>query len=206
MKVNKDYINTNKVPSGYIHLYENNTNILIKDCFKLEFITLYPNIIVSLYKEGYFKDIPKDKILILENYIYNRDYYKSDENLWIEYKLFVYGFYSDFIKTTSNQSIITHYLDKFYSEILVKADIIYIDTDFIIYNNIPLNMVDELELKYIITKIRYCYFVRAKQYITVDENENFIIKGRANLTNTGERIIKAHIREDRINEILNEKN
>lgn len=58
MKFNKDYIISDKRHNGYLYLNEDNTEILIKNCFKLEFIGLYPNIIISLYKEGYLSHIP----------------------------------------------------------------------------------------------------------------------------------------------------
>lgn len=188
------YINTNSLGN----LYENLTQI--------DFITLYPNLLIGLFESGLIDEKWKDDIGRVKWFLNNKKELKRLQS--DEYQKWKVHCNSLYIKIKS--PYVVEYMNLFYSDLLDKYGdkIIYIDVDLLIINLKKVEFqtkyqIEELnDFNYDTTFINYFYAEELKKYIKQDEFGEITTSGfrepkKANL----EALIKREIRRRKLDNL-----
>lgn len=188
------YINQNSLGN----LYENLTQI--------DFITLYPNLLIGLFENGLIDEKWKDDIGRVKWFLNNRKELKRLKS--DEYQKWKVHCNSLYMKIKS--PYVVEYMNLFYSDLLDKYGdkIIYIDVDLLIVNFTKVEFqtkyqIEELnDFKYDTTFINYFYAEELKKYVKQDENGELSVSGfrdakRYNI----EALIKREIRRRKLDKL-----
>ena len=201
-----------KKPISYIQLTcwlnEDRSNILIKDITKIDFNSLYPNILVKLFDLGHIPQSEAESINKIRYVIENR---MTDKQLWLDNKVFVNSYFG---KIHSREPKVTHlvtgYMNSFFNSLLVDFidSIVYVDTDSLFITDRVdeiIEKVRQLDLPFESNVIDYFFIKSKKRYIYSDEYGFLQIKGfsqsnyllKEKIVNE----IKTMIREDKLESI-----
>lgn len=188
------YIN----PNSLGNLYENLTQI--------DFITLYPNLLIGLFENGLIDEKWKDDIGRVKWFLNNRKELKRLKS--DEYQKWKVHCNSLYMKIKS--PYVVEYMNLFYSDLLDKYGdkIIYIDVDLLIVNFTKVEFqtkyqIEELnDFNYDTTFINYFYAEELKKYVKQDENGELSVSGfrdakRYNI----EALIKREIRRRKLDKL-----
>lgn len=188
------YINQNSLGN----LYENLTQI--------DFITLYPNLLIGLFENGLIDEKWKDDIGRVKWFLNNRKELKRLKS--DEYQKWKVHCNSLYMKIKS--PYVVEYMNLFYSDLLDKYGdkIIYIDVDLLIVNFTKVEFqtkyqIEELnDFNYDTTFINYFYAEELKKYVKQDENGELSVSGfrdakRYNI----EALIKREIRRRKLDKL-----
>jgi len=199
---------------GYLYLNKPQGEILHKNIYKLEFKNLYSYIIVGLYDNGYLKHKDIESFNLSEEIFKLKLYLTQPEPHDDAWKFFVNGFYGKLYNYYSRQiPMISGYMYLFYEELRQQThNILSIDTDTIWYkDSLPQELFNELGLPYRIIPIDYFYLIefKYKRYIEVCNGELKTkgIERKSGMSKEHQEClakVKGLIREDKINQILDE--
>ena len=156
------------INSGFIWTNELEKNKVILNCKKLEWDSLYPNIILQLTNEGLI-ELEDSKKRDLKYFLENKATLKiSDPDMYNVYKINSNRLYGElFHNTPLYASLITTYIKMYYTEILRNnPNIFYVDVDQVYYTG-EIDYFDLLDLgiEYKITDINGFFFSAKKKYI-----------------------------------------
>ena len=155
-------------------------NILLKDITKIDFNSLYPNLIVKLFDAGY---IPTSEAKSIEHIRYVIENRPGNKQLWLDNREFVNSYFG---KVHRREPIVTHlvtnYMNLFFNSLLNEFidSIVYIDIDCIFTTNRVdeiIEKVKELNLSFDSDTIDYFYIRSKKRYIYMDECNTLQVKG-----------------------------
>ena len=191
-----------------IYLNENKREKLLKDISRFSFNSLYPHIIIKLYKEGNLKvSIPEFMELyefIVINHILiisHKDCSDTSRYLLRFMINYLYGLANNPYNISDLKIFgiekVSSYTDDIFKELIAnEPNVIYIDCDSVYYENKSGNIVEESLKKLDIPwEIRYDingYFIQKKKYI-YEENGEVKLKGinlKTKKTRKPEHIIK----------------
>ena len=131
LKVTMSQSSIGETCTGFVWVNPNTKDVILEDVDVTEFMSFYPNIIVSLWDEGLIVDPDiKGGVEKLRYFLENRESFE-----YLSYKTFVNGFYG-FLSMRKGTEVIPRLIDKYlklvFNEILDKNDkVFYIDTDVI---------------------------------------------------------------------------
>jgi hypothetical protein len=179
-------------------------DILLEDLIKIDFNSLYPNIILGLYNEGLIdtkwdSDMKKLKSF-LENIVElkkkSQPPYPEDP---LSYKLG--RIHANELYGKIRSPLVVEYLHLIYSDIIKEysEDIVYIDVDMIICKgDIDIS---KIPVKSEVSKIEYFYIENQVKYITF-ANGQLETRGHSKFTNDDLlQLIKREIRTRRLNKL-----
>jgi hypothetical protein len=197
MKIRKEYIeklslsteddlvfDTFKIiEKNIFYINPNYKEVLQEDVTQINFNSLYPNLLISLFDEGLIDDKWKEDIDRVKWFLKNRKELKRLSNVSSEYEKWKIHCNSLYMKIKSTH--VTSYLDLFYSDLIKKYGdkIIYIDADMLILNFTKNDFqskkhIEELyDFNFENSSIRYFYIENIKRYLIQDEFGEITVKG-----------------------------
>ena len=184
---------------------------ILEDVNTLDYVSLYPNIVVMLYDEGFVDKSESENIEKIRYFLNNRKDLKLDIAKYSDYKTFVNAYFgylnnrnikinSELSKGLIISALICYYTKLLYEETLeINQNIIYIDTDRIFYiGDINLGDID-LES----TKNRFDVLImkQKKRYVAYD-GHNITMKGVHKMKREEvENQMRSIIRNKKLNEL-----
>jgi hypothetical protein len=157
---------------------------LIEDVTQIDFNTLYPNLLISLFDEGLIDEKWRGGIDGVRWFLKNRKDLKllslSGSTEYEKWKTHCNSLYME-IKSMH----VTNYMDLFYTDLIEKYSdkVIYIDVDRLILNISKSDFqskthIEELyDFDFEASFIRYSYIEGLKRYLFQEENGDILIKG-----------------------------
>lgn len=183
--------------------------VLLEDVTRIDFTSLYPNLLISLFDEGLIDEKWKEDIDRVRWFLKNRKDLKrlslTGSTEYEKWKIHCNSLYSK-IKSTQ----VTSYLDIFYGDLIKKysGKIIYIDADLLIlnFNKVEFqtkNHIQEIyDFDFDTSFINYFYIENKKKYFIQDEFGEISVKGFNNPRKYQlELFIKSLIREKKLQNI-----
>lgn len=208
--------------SGFIWINEDFRNKIFLNCKKLEWNSLYPNIIIKLYEE---KIIPLEdyEARDLKYYLENKsELRKTDPDMYNVFKIQSNSLYGKIVNRGYKfGSLITQYTKLYYTELIQNnPNIFYIDVDVIYYTG-EIDYFDLLDLgvEYNISVVDSFIFSAKKRYIEITDtitkvigylrrndlssDKNIEIEGQLYSVDDLISQMKGLLREQQINSVMN---
>lgn len=190
MNLRHDYLEKIKglkkysIYNNLIYINQNSLGNLYEDLTQINFIALYPNILVGLFKNGLIDEKWKDDIERVKWFLNNRNELKTLNSY--EYQKWKVHCNSLYAKIKS--PYIVEYMNLFYSDLKDKYGdkIIYFDVDLLIVNFTKVEFqtkyqIEELnDFDHSITFINYFYGEALKKYVKQDETGSMSVVGFKN--------------------------
>ncbi len=156
---------------------------LIEDVTQIDFNTLYPNLLISLFDEGLIDEKWKEDIDRVGWFLKNRSELKRLSNVSGEYEKWKIHCNSLYMKIRSMH--VTNYMDLFYTDLIEKYSdkVIYIDVDMLILNISKSDFQSKTHIEEIYdfyfdaSFIRYSYIENLKKYLIQDEDGEIRVQG-----------------------------
>jgi hypothetical protein len=204
--------------SGFVWINELEKNKIILNCKKLEWDSLYPNVIIQLSNENLI-ELEDSKKRNLKYFLENKAILKIiDHDMYNVLKYQVNRLYSELlINNSSYTSLITTYIKMYYTEILQNnPNIFYVDVEQVYYTD-EIDYFDLLDLgiEYKITDINAFFFSAKKRYIEISDgvtiHKGFVFKPTDKLTKIGDEYysvegiisnMKSALREKQISSVI----
>lgn len=207
MKLLKEYID--QLPTGLewnpfdfvkknIHwLNQSAKDVLLEDLIKIDFNSLYPNILVGLFNEGLLDIKFKQDIEKLQWFLERRGEIKRlSRDEYLKWRTFANSLY-----TKVKSPLVVEYLHLIYTDILKEhlEDIIYIDVDMIICKkDIDTSKIPTSSEK---SEVEYFYIENLKKYIIFTDGQ-LETKGHGRFTKKDLlQLVKREIRTRRLDKL-----
>jgi hypothetical protein len=213
----KDSIDTyfqGYIPGGFCWLNEDYKEILLENVNILNFTSLYPNIIVGLYDNGYIKEEESNNIERIRYFLKNKHEIKKENIVYIQERTFINSYFLYLNKKYGSlyTGLITQYMDIFYNDFVKENsnNLVYIDVDMIVYLN---DIKMDIGLEFFLEKCEFFQINSKKRYVSCIEGvlelkgyrnskNNRIAKENVKLDEIKNKIISKR-RENKLNKILN---
>jgi hypothetical protein len=183
--------------------------VLLENVTRIDFTSLYPNLLISLFDEGLIDEKWKEDINRVRWFLKNaKDLKRLSITGSTEYEKWKIHCNSLYIKIKSTQ--VTSYLDLFYDNLIRKYSdsIIYIDVDLLIlnFNKVEFQTKRHIEeiydFDFDISFINYFYIENNKKYFIQDEFGEVSISGFNNpRRHQVDLFVKSLIREKKLQKI-----
>jgi hypothetical protein len=165
--------------SGFIWINEDFRNKIFLNCKKLEWVSLYPNIILQLYKEGCLPILQDFEARNLKYFLENKsELKKTDPDMYNLFKIKSNMLFGDLYKREHrHNSLIIQYIKLYYNELLQNnPNIFYVDVDVVYYTG-EIDYFDLLDLgvEYNICDVDSFIFSAKKRYIEITNSGTQII-------------------------------
>lgn len=201
-----------KTTGGYNWLNPNIKNVPLKNVIKLEFSSLYPNIICGIVEDGLHLEASSGISKTLENFKNQFDFFtknrlnlKNNPEDYKNYKATINSFYgklgflSQIDKSPNFAGFVTEYLRHYYDDLLKKNSgaILYVDTDTIFYAG-DIDLLN-INVPYDTEVIDYIIFTEKKRYVM--HKDEIIARGYHKNAQDAINFLKTFIRNDKIEEL-----
>lgn len=201
---------------GTCKINDDETLKIHENLISIDFNYLYPNLLLQISEEfGDECPMTHEDYVRMKTFLKMRDIMKShNKDNYKNEKVFVNSFFGNFYRKemitkewrTGEVSItrfISEYMHLFYKDLLEshKKDIIYIDTDTIIFKS-PFgdsieSKIKKLKIEYSINIFKYFYISAKKKYIYLDSDNEFCIRGYHKRKNN-------YVKLEEVNSVLGE--
>jgi hypothetical protein len=180
----EDGVYDEKYSPGFLFFEESFKDLILEDIGLTEHLSIYPYIIIALWKEGIKVDELEDDYKKLEFFLENRTSLKLSSTEYMDLKVFANSFYGNLANPYKNynydkrnKGIWISQLVCFYNSLIIndlrvfnENKIIYIDVDSI-YHIGDLNYKDLSFIKRDFMNIDFLCIERKKRYMLLSEGE-----------------------------------